>query len=99
MEISNQKQQAGDNSTQMQGNNITNYITNNYGIDEQRARAICKEEYALACQNWTKEAIAVANERVNKLEDKLIPKMLEYDKSLKVFADPDFQFTLNSATL
>lgn len=51
MEISNQKQQAGDNSTQMQGNNITNYITNNYGIDEQRARAICKEEYALACQN------------------------------------------------
>lgn len=27
MEISNQKQQAGDNSTQMQGNNITNYIT------------------------------------------------------------------------
>ena len=67
MEISNQKQQAGDNSTQMQGNNITNYITNNYGIDEQRARAICKEEYALACQNWTKEAIAVANERVNTL--------------------------------
>ena len=99
MEISNQKQQAGDNSTQMQGNNITNYITNNYGIDEQRARAICKEEYALACQNWTKEAIAVANERVNKLEDKLIPKMLEYDKSLKVFADPDFQFTLRKAQI
>lgn len=99
MEISNQKQQAGDNSTQMQGNNITNYITNNYGIDEQRARAICKEEYALACQNWTKEAIAVANERVNKLEDKLIPKMLEYDKSLKVFADPDFQFALRNAQI
>lgn len=100
MEINNQKQHAGDNSMQIQGENITNnYITNNYGIDEQRARAICKEEYALACQNWTKEAIAVANERVNKLEDKLIPKMLEYDKSLKVFADPDFQFTLRNAQI
>ena len=101
MEINNQKQHAGDNSMQIQGENVTNNynITNNYGIDELRARAICKEEYALACQNWTKEAVAIANERVNKLEDKLIPKMLEYDKSLKVFSDPDFQFTLRNAQI
>lgn len=68
MEINNQKQHAGDNSMQIQGENVTNNynITNNYGIDELRARAICKEEYALACQNWTKEAVAIANERVNK---------------------------------
>ena len=25
--------------------------------------------------------------------------MLEYDKSLKVFADPDFQFTLRNAQI
>lgn len=99
MEINKQQQQAGEHSTQIQAENVHNTynITNINGIDEQRARAICKEEYKIACQNWTREAILIANERVHKLEDRLIPKMQKYDETLKAFADPSFQFTLRNA--
>lgn len=98
MEISKQSQNAGDNSTQIQAGTINNnyYVT---GIDENRARAICQEEYAIARQNWTSEAAAIADYRVHQLEDKLMPKMIAYDNTLKSFADPDFQFTLRQAQI
>ena len=98
MEISKQSQNAGDNSTQIQAGTINNnyYVT---GIDENRARAICQEEYAIARQNWTSEAAAIADYRVHQLEDKLMPKIIAYDNTLKSFADPDFQFTLRQAQI
>ncbi len=100
MEISKQSQKAGDNSTQMQAGTITNnYYTTITGIDEERARLICQEEYAIARQNWTSEAIAIADNRVHQLENKLLPKMIAYDNTLSFFADPDFQFTLRQAQI
>ena len=99
MEISKQSQNAGDNSTQMQAGTINNYYTTVTGIDEARARMICQEEYAIARQNWTSEATAIADNRVHQLEDKLMPKMIAYDNTLKIFADPDFQFTLRQAQI
>lgn len=100
MEISKQSQNAGDNSTQMQAGTINNnYYTTITGIDEERARMICQEEYAIARQNWTSEAIAIADNRVHQLENKLMPKMIAYDNTLKFFADPDFQFTLRQAQI
>lgn len=100
MEISRQSQNAGDNSTQMQAGTINNnYFTTVTGIDEARARSICQEEYAIARQNWTSEAAAIADSRVHQLENKLMPKMIAYDNTLKVFADPDFQFTLRQAQI
>ena len=99
MELNKQSQNAGDNSTQMQATIINNYYSTIAGIDESRARDICKEEFAIACQNWTQEAVVIADQRVHQLEDKLIPKMLAYDKSLSFFGDPAFQFTLRQAQI
>lgn len=99
MELNKQSQSAGDNSTQMQATTINNYYSTIAGIDESRARDICKEEFAIACQNWTREAVVIADQRVHQLEDKLMPKMLAYDKSLSFFGDPAFQFTLRQAQI
>lgn len=99
MEINKQSQNAGDNSTQMQAGTINNNYYTTIGIDETRARAICREEYAIVRKNWTNEAASIADNRVHQLEDKLMPKMVAYDNTLKVFADPDFQFTLRQAQI
>ena len=99
MELNRQSQNAGDNSTQMQATTINNYYSTIAGIDESRARDICKEEFAVACQNWTQEAIVIAEQRVHQLEDRLMLKMLAYDKSLSFFGDPAFQFTLRQAQI
>lgn len=50
-------------------------------------------------QNWTSEAIAIANDRVQQLEDKVLPKLIQHDNSLKCFADPSFQITLRKAQI
>lgn len=99
MTKNSQTQSAGDNSTQIQAGTIQNYYTTITGIDEARARGICKEEYAIAMQNWTSEAIAIANDRVQQLEDKVLPKLVQYDNTLKCFADPSFQITLRKAQI
>ena len=99
MTKNSQTQSAGDNSTQIQAGTIQNYYTTITGIDESRARSICKEEYAIAMQNWTSEAIAIANDRVQQLEDMVLPKLIQYDNSLKFFADPSFQMTLRKAQI
>ena len=101
MEINKSEQNAGDNSMQVQAGTVNNYYntttTNIIGIDEERARNICKEEYAIAKANWTQEAQGIAQERVIALEDKLIPKMKQHDETLKIFGDPAFQFVLRKA--
>lgn len=99
MDINKLSQSSGDNSTQMQAGTIINYNTTITGIDEERARNICREEYALARQNWTNEAFIIADERVHELESRLMPKMVAYDKSLMFFADPSFQLTLRNAMI
>lgn len=96
MEISKQSQEAGDHSNQFQADTINITVS---GIDESRARQIYQESFAIAKQNWTQEAVEIAEERVRKLEDKLIPKMMAYDESLKFFADPAFQVTLRQAQM
>lgn len=97
MEENKQKQIAGNNSTQIQAGIVQNFVIN--GIDEARARAICREEYAVAKQTWTSEAYEIADRRVRDFEDILMPKMVQYDNSLKFFADPSFQFTLRKAQI
>lgn len=97
MELNKLQQTAGDNSTQVQADLIQ--ITNVLGLDEKRAREICREEYAIAKQNWTEEAVVIADGRVKEFEDRLMPKMIQYDNSLKFFADPAFQFTLRKAQI
>lgn len=88
-----QAQKAGDNSQLMQAGTINIYN----GIDEQRAREICAETYAVARRDFTAEAYACANERVQQLENSLLPKMMQIEGALNAFSDPSFQILLTSA--
>ena len=91
----NQSQTAGDNAQQIQGQNIT--IINQNGITEQRAREICSEMFAVAKRDLAFEAEKTALERVEKLEDRLMPKMHRIEGALQNFADPSFQVFLAKA--
>lgn len=88
-----QVQKAGDNSQQIQAQNIT--IIN--GIDEKRAREICDEKFQLIRNEFSQEAFQLANERVSKFEDILIPKMKQIQGALECFADPSFQYLISKA--
>ena len=89
-----QQQKAGDSSTQiMVAGNV------NVGITEQQARDICRAECAIALQNWAFQAGAFAEDRIRELEDKVLPKMLSYDKDLCIFSDPSFQILLRKAQI
>lgn len=89
----NQTQKAGENSQLVQAGTVN--IFN--GIDEKRAREICSETYAIARRDFTADAYACANARVQQFENSLIPKMLQIETALSAFSDPAFQFLLASA--
>ena len=89
-----QEQTAGDNSNQIMVRGDLNI-----GITESQARDICKAECAIALQNWAFQAGAFAESRIQKLEDRVLPKMLAYDKELKIFGDPGFQILLRKAQI
>lgn len=88
-----QTQKAGDNSQQIQAQNI--YITN--GIEEKRAREIFQEMFAVARRDMTQEAYEIAKGRVEVFENMLIPKIEKIEGAINAFADPGFQFELTSA--
>ena len=88
-----QVQEAGDNSQQLQANNMIV----NLGIDEKRAREICQEMILQLKNKYTEEALKVAESRVSEFEDKLLPKMKAIDGALEAFADPSFQLLLVEA--
>ncbi len=96
MEINNQTQKGGDNSTQIQAGTI-NYIYQ--GITEEKAKEICRYECQKALQQWAQNAHDTANERISKLEEKVLPKMVKYDKELRIFSDPSFQILLRKAQI
>lgn len=89
-----QEQTAGDNSNQIMVRGDMNI-----GITESQARDICKAECAIALQNWAFQAGAFAESRIQKLEDKVLPKMLSHDEKLSIFGDPGFQILLRKAQI
>lgn len=88
-----QNQKAGANSQQVQAGIINIY----QGIDEKRAREICDEKFDLIRKEFSSEALQIANERVSKFEDSLIPKMQKIDGALESFSDPAFQHLISKA--
>ena len=99
MDKNKQSQSAGDNASQIQAGTFNNFNISVTGIDEATARQICRQEYAIAVQNWTEEARKMIEQRVCLFEDKVMTKMIKYDESLKIFADPAFQLTLRQAQI
>jgi hypothetical protein len=88
-----QIQKAGDNAQQIQA---TTVVVNN-GIDEKRTREIFSEMFALERVNYTQEAIRIAENRVYKFQESLIPRIEAIEGASEAFADPKFQFLLRDA--
>jgi hypothetical protein len=80
-------------------NTYNNY---NIGIDEARAREIFREMFSISIREYTDEAHAYADQRMERLEDALLQRLLkcaenERENNLRAFADPSFQVTLTQA--
>lgn len=88
-------QKAGKGSQQIQTGSIT--VVNNYGITEERVRAIFAEQNALARKAYTEDAYRIADERVNRFEERFMPRIVDVENALPAFSDPAFQFLLRSA--
>lgn len=95
MEITKETQKAGDNSQQIQAQNITY----NVGITEERARAICREEFKCAVKEYTDEALEKANERERKFENNFVPRITNLENAVEQFREPSFQRTLRKAQI
>ena len=90
-----QTQKAGDNSQQIQAGTV---IIQN-GITEERARAIYSEMSLKTRNENTVEASLKAVERIDKLENLLIPRIEKEDKIFECFADPAFQMLLRKVQM
>lgn len=88
-----QSQKAGDNSQQLQANQMIV----NIGIDEKRAREIYHEMNLQLRSDYSQEALEIANLRIAEFENRLLPKMEAVDGALESFADPSFQLLLVEA--
>ena len=99
MDINKHTQQAGDNSQQMQANNIT--IINNNGLTEEqvneRVKKVVNKLIPVAIKEYTEEARETANERIAKLENCILPRISQVDGMIESFSDPAFQRLLVKA--
>lgn len=99
MDVNKYTQQAGDNSQQMQANNIT--IINNNGLTEEqvneRVKKVVNELIPAAIKEYTEEARETANERIAKLENCILPRISQVDGMIESFSDPAFQRLLVKA--
>lgn len=94
---------SNNNDQSANGNTNSNVLQVNGdyygGITEERARLICREEYEKVLAEWSFEAGVLVEKRVQKLEDKLLPKMIAQDETLKIFGDPSFQLLIRKAQI
>lgn len=91
--MAKQSQNGGDGSTNIQAGTIVAHI----GIDEKRAREICREMNLQLRKEYTQEALDIAKNRVSRFEDELVATMEKVDGALEAFADPAFQILLTNA--
>lgn len=91
--INSQSQKGGDGSTNIQAQQMVMHV----GIDEKRAREIYQEMNLQLRQDYSQEALNIANARVTEFENRLMPKMSQVGGALEAFADPSFQLLLVEA--
>ncbi|MCF0125965.1 MAG: hypothetical protein HUJ68_09500 [Clostridia bacterium] len=88
-----QKQSAGENSHQLQ----VGTIVVNQGITEERARTVFTEMIPQALREYSQDANTTVVDRVEKLENAVMPRILGIDNALTYFSDPAFQLLLKKA--
>lgn len=86
-------QSGGDHSQQFQADKMIVHV----GIDEKRAREIYQEMNVQLKNDYSKEALDIANTRVTEFENRLMSKMDATNGALEAFADPSFQLLLVKA--
>ena len=91
--MNKQSQKGGYQSTNLQADQMVVHV----GIDEKRAREVFQEMNLQLRQDYTQEALEIANARVSEFENSLMPKMEKVDGALEAFADPSFQLLLVDA--
>ena len=97
MENNLQTQKAGDGAKQTQFKDcVFNVGLSETQVDE-RAVSVFNELIPKALEAYTRDAYATANERVEKLERIVLPRLAGIDGALEHFADPAFQFVLRKA--
>ena len=94
-DVIKQKQVAGDGSNQIQAKIVNVYN----GVSEERAREIFNEMIPQALNTYTQEAYNTAEERIRKLENMVIPRIMENDDVFRILSDPRFQMLLRKAQL
>lgn len=87
-----QKQEAGDNSQQIQAGTV---IFNN-GIDEKRAREIVDEKLHEVINGYSQEAQEIAENRIGCFANDLVPKLVKANL-LESLKDPSIQVLLIDA--
>lgn len=95
MRISKQEQRAGDASNQIQANNIIVQT----GMTSKEAGDIFRAIIPSVLSEYKKEAFNIAEERVNRLENKLLPMIESIEGALENFKDPAFQMQLRNAQM
>lgn len=93
MDVNKQSQQAGEGSQLVQAGTIII----NQGISEERVRAIFNEMMPIALERLTKEGIATASARVEKLGNIMLPRVESVEGMLEAFANPTFLRLLRKA--
>lgn len=86
-------QNGGDHSQQFQADKMIVHV----GIDEKRAREIYQEMNVQLRNDYSEEALDIANYRVAEFENRLMSKMDAANGALEAFADPSFQILLVKA--
>ncbi|MCG8518436.1 MAG: hypothetical protein MI794_10635 [Pseudomonadales bacterium] len=86
-------QKGGSQSTNLQADQMIVQV----GIDEKRAREVFREMISQLKQDYTEEALRVANYRVSEFERRFMPKMEQVEGALEIFSDPSFQLLLVEA--
>jgi len=94
MVFDKQHQKAGDNSLQIQTGPVE--FNNNFGISEERVRAIYDERLRETLRELTLEAREIACHRNQLFANDLIPKLVKAEL-LDAFKDPGFQMLLSVA--
>lgn len=93
MESNKQVQKAGEGAQQFQ---VGSMVVNN-GFSADNVSQMFKALVPMVIQDYTKEAYRIAEERISNLEDRLMPRIIEIENAIPMFADPIFQMQLKFA--
>ena len=93
LENSRQIQKAGGKAQQIQAETVV--VNNGFSVND--ISALFQSLIPLAIQDYTKEAYKIAEERIGYFENKLMPRIIEIENALEMFADPAFQVLIKNA--